>query len=154
MIRRRYYQTLRYRVSDTPLSQSCSPARQAKHLCYVIHICAIETRFRLRRPQPPTLHVCACLCAFPAPSPSIAGDGCSRETASGHLPSCLTLITRRGNKQTRNVLACKFSETPLTVKRQRYPIVDYFVNYRLPESRFTSLNLTQLLSICAKIKCH
>jgi len=39
-------QAWRYRVSDVPLSQSRSPARQAKHLCYVIHVCAIEMRFR------------------------------------------------------------------------------------------------------------
>jgi len=53
-----------------------------------------------------------------------AGDGCYRETAGGRLPSCLTLITCRGNKQTTNVSACKFAETRLTVKRQRYPIID------------------------------
>ena len=51
------------------LSRSCSPARQYR--CYVINVCAIETRFHyLRRPQP--LHVCACLCASPSPSPSTA----------------------------------------------------------------------------------
>jgi len=81
-IRRRYDQTLRYRVNDAPLSQSCSPARQAKHLCYVIHVCAIETRFRLRRLQPPTLHVCACLSASPAPSSSTAPVHGLLETAA------------------------------------------------------------------------
>ena len=81
-IRRRYDQMPRYHVSDAPLSQSRSPARQAKHLCYVIHVCAIETRFRLRRPQPPTLHVCVCLCASPAPSPSIAPVHGLLETAA------------------------------------------------------------------------
>ena len=90
-IRHRYDQTLRHRVSDAPLSQSCSPARQAKHLCNVINVCAIET-----------LHVCL-LMYIPRPVPihctgaQTAGDGCSREPAGGHLPSCLTLITRRGN---------------------------------------------------------
>jgi len=81
-IRHRYDQTLRHRVSDAPLSQSCSPARQAKHLCYVINVCAIETRFRLRRPQPTMLHVCTCLCASPAQSPSIAPVHGLLETAA------------------------------------------------------------------------
>ena len=79
-------QTPRYRVNDAPLSQSRSPTWQAKHLCYIVNVCAIETRFRLRRPQPPTLHVCLLMCVpHPVPihctSEGTAGDGCSWETA-------------------------------------------------------------------------
>ena len=63
--------------SDAAIScQWCSSvsslAQQAKHRCYVINVCAVEMLFRLRRPQPPTLHVCACLCVSLAPSPSTA----------------------------------------------------------------------------------
>jgi len=106
----------RYRVSDALLSRSRSPAWQAKRYCYVINVCETETRFRLRRPQLLTLHVCACLCACSAPVPVhctgvwTAEDVCSRETVGGRLPSCPTVITRRGKRQTTNVSACKFAE--------------------------------------------
>jgi len=40
-----YDQTPQYRVNDAPLfvlvTHSCSPARQAKHRCYVINVCAV-----------------------------------------------------------------------------------------------------------------
>jgi len=105
----------------------------------------LRTRFRcLRRLQPTTLDVCACLCASHTPSPSTAPvQGLLEPAAPGkqwvvmsclvRLPSRLTLITRRGNRQTTNVSTCKFAETRLTVKRQcylcwqcylRYPIID------------------------------
>jgi len=74
-----YDRTPRYRVNDAPLSQSRSPT---KHLCYVINVCEIEAWFRLRRPQLPTLHICACLCASPAPSPSTAPVHGLLETAA------------------------------------------------------------------------
>jgi len=130
-----YDQMPRYRVNDAPsLTRSRSvahPSGRRSTVVYVIKVCAIETWFRLRRPQSPTLHVCACLCVTFVPRPVsvqctvawTAGDGCSRETAGGRLPSCPTLITRCGNQQTMNVSVCKFAETRLTVKRQRYPIV-------------------------------
>ena len=90
--------------------------------------------------------VCLLMCV-PRPVPihctraRTAGDGCSWETADGRLPSCLTLITRRGNKQTMNVLACKFSETRLTVKRQRYRIVDYFGQLSINRKSFYILSI-------------
>jgi len=37
-------QTPRYRVNNAPLTV-CLPARQARRCCYVIIVCAIETRF-------------------------------------------------------------------------------------------------------------
>jgi len=81
---------------------------------------------------PATAANATCVLAYVRPHPvpvhctgaGTAGDDYSREPAGGRLPSCLTLITRHGNKQTTNISTCKFAETRLMVKWQRYPIID------------------------------
>jgi len=112
-LRSSYDQTPRYRVSDALLSRSRSPARQAKRYCYVINVCATETRFRLRRPQLLTLHVCACLCASPTPFPSTAPVHGLLETAA------------RGKQR---VVVCRFVPRPSHAvakgKQQTYPPVN------------------------------
>jgi len=72
--------------SNTVIScQSRSPARQAKHLCYVINVCAIETRFHLLRPQLPKPHVCAWLCVSPPrPRPLHRCRDCWRRLLPGN----------------------------------------------------------------------
>jgi len=71
-------------------------------------------------------YTCVLAYVHPPTPPPVHGrlEIAGQETAGGQLPSCPTLITRHGNKQTMNVSACKFAETWLTVKQQRYPIID------------------------------
>jgi len=77
-----YDKTPRYCINDAPLSQSHSPAWQAKHVCYVINVCAIETRFRLQLPLP-TLRVCLLMCV-PCPVPvQCTGAGTARAGVPG-----------------------------------------------------------------------
>ena len=80
--------------------------------------------------------VCLLMCALrlrPIPvhftGAGTAGDGCSRETAGGVVsfyvlspPAAADVLshTHHSPRQTTNVSACKFTETLLTVKRQRF----------------------------------